>query len=365
MNQPDNFPQETTPVSLSSVSSSKSVIPTHSHHHSQSHSHHHPHHHPEDCHGHTHGAIDPEIATSERGLWAVKWSFVALTIAAIIQGGIFWISGSVALLGDLIHNIGDAVTSIPLAVAFLFTRRQPSQRFAYGYGRTEDLAGLAIIGLIFVSAVVTGYESIERFLHPQPLEHLGALAAAAVVGFVCNELVALFRIRVGREINSAALVADGYHARADGIVSLAVLISAIGVALGYGWADPVVGLVITVILLRIIWESGQTIFTRLLDGVEPETLETLRHSIEHVVTPNAIAQLRARWLGHRLHVEAVIKVDPTLSIVEGEAISAAVKAQLQEHVSYLANILVEIQPDLLYPYTNLSQPEPTSGKNGV
>lgn len=306
---------------------------------------HHHHHHPDgEPHSHTHGAIDPAIATSERGLWAVKWSFVALTLAAAVQAGIFWLSGSVALLGDLIHNIGDAVTSIPLAVAFLFARRKPSQRFAYGLGRTEDLAGLAIIGLIFVSAVITGYESVERFFHPQPPEYLGALAAAAGVGFVCNELVALFRIRVGKEINSAALIADGYHARADGIVSLAVLVSAIGVALGYPWADPVIGLLITAVLLRIVWESGQTIFTRLLDGVEPETLEELRHSIEHVVASEQIAQLQARWIGHRLQVETAILVDPNLSVAEGELVAAQVRSHLQEHIAYLANIVIQIQP---------------------
>ncbi|HIK44744.1 MAG TPA: cation diffusion facilitator family transporter, partial [Leptolyngbyaceae cyanobacterium M65_K2018_010] len=195
----------------------------HRHHHHAGHDH---------GHSHTHGTIDPAIATCDRGLWAVRWSLVGLLITALLQAVVFWLSGSVALLADLIHNLGDALTALPLGVAFMIGRRQPTERFAYGYGRMEDLAGLTVVGVVLVSAIITAYESVDRFYHPQSIHHLGALALAALIGFMGNELVALFRIRVGREINSAALIADGHHALADGLVSLAVLLSAIGMGLG-------------------------------------------------------------------------------------------------------------------------------------
>jgi len=303
---------------------------------------HHHHHHHDDAHTHTHGAIDPEIASSERGIWAVKWSLVGLLITAVLQAVVFWLSGSVALLADLIHNVGDAMTALPLGVAFLVSRRKPTPRFAYGFDRLEDLAGVAIVAIVLLSAMITAYESVERFYHPQPLHHLGALAIAAIVGFIGNEIVAVFRIRVGREINSAALVADGYHALADGLVSLAVLLSAGGVWLGYPWADPLIGLVITVVLLKIVWESGQTVFSRLMDGVEPEVLAALDHAIAHVpeIDPDAIVTLRARWLGHRLHIEMDLALPPTLSLQDVCAITDTAENQLKAHLPYLGWIVV-------------------------
>ena len=309
----------------------------HSHH---GHSHHGHHHHGHGGHSHAHGAIDPEIAASAEGLAAVKWSLVGLVITAVLQAVVFWLSGSVALLADLIHNIGDALTALPLGVAFLISRRPPTARFAYGFGRLEDLAGVAIVGVVLASALITAYESIERFYHPQPLSHLGALAAAALVGFVGNELVALFRMRVGRRINSAALIADGQHAMADGLVSLAVLISALGVSLGYGWADPVIGLVITAVLLKIVWDSGQTVFTRLLDGVEPEFLEAVHQAVAPVPAVQGIDNLKARWLGHRLYVELDVTLAPTLSLTETQAITTQVQQTLKDDLAYLGWVRV-------------------------
>src|SRR6266704_2312512 len=183
----------------------------------------HPHDHGHDHspgHGHTHGIVDPSITTSDRGLWAIKWSFVGLAATAMLQLFVVLISGSVALLADTIHNFGDAATAIPLAVAFWFARKTPSERFTFGYGRVEDLAGVAIVLTILVSAIIAGSESIERLLHPQDVSYLWAVMAASIIGFLGNEAVAVFRIRIGREINSAALIADGYHARVDGWTSL-------------------------------------------------------------------------------------------------------------------------------------------------
>lgn len=303
-------------------------------------------------HGHTHGAIDPEIAASAEGLAAVKWSLVGLVITAVIQAGVFWLSGSVALLADLIHNIGDALTALPLGVAFLISRRPPTERFAYGFGRLEDLAGVAIVGVVLASALLTAYESIERFYHPQPLSHLGALAAAALVGFVGNELVALFRMRVGRRINSAALIADGQHAMADGLVSLAVLLSAIGVSLGYPWADPVIGLVITAVLLKIVWESGQSVFTRLLDGVEPEFLEAVDHALDHIPTVQKTDHLKARWLGHRLYLELDVALEPDLSLVASQGVITEVETALKAELPYLGWVKVRGVPAEAQPSPN-------------
>jgi cation diffusion facilitator family transporter len=295
-------------------------------------------------HGHTHGAVDPTIATSERGIWAIKWSFVVLAATALLQLVVVVLSGSVALLSDTIHNFGDAATAIPLGVAFALTRLGASRRFTFGYGRVEDLAGVIVVLIILFSAVVAGYQAVERLLNPQPVGLLWAVAAASLVGFVGNEAVAVFRIRVGREIGSAALVADGCHARTDGWTSLAVLAGAVGVWLGYPLADPIVGLLIAAAILVIVWQSGKAVFTRLLDGVEPEAIEEIRHAACEVPGVEDVSEVRARWLGHRLHAEVNVAVDPDLTVAEGHAIAREVNHLLLHHLSYLNGAIVHVDP---------------------
>ena len=295
-------------------------------------------------HGHAHGAVDPSIATSERGIWAVKWSFVGLFITALVQVVVVVLSGSVALLSDTIHNFGDALTAVPLWIAFALGRLGASRRFPYGYGRVEDLAGVAVVLIILFSALVAGYQAIERLINPQPVGFLGALAAAAIVGFLGNEAVAIFRIRVGRQIASAALVADGYHARTDSWTSLAVLVGAVGVWLGYPLLDPVVGLLIAAAILVIVWQSAKMVFSRLLDGVEPEAIEEIRHAASHVSGVEDVSEVRARWLGHRLHAEVNIAVDPELSVAEGHTIAREVNHQLLHHLSYLNGAVIHVDP---------------------
>ena len=309
---------------------------------SEQHRHAYPHGHGE--HGHTHGAVDPTIATSERGIWAIKWSFVGLMVTALLQLVVVLMSGSVALLSDTIHNFGDAATAVPLGVAFALTRLGVSRRFTFGYGRVEDLAGVIIVLIILFSAVVAGYQAVERIIDPQPIGMLWAVAVASVLGFIGNEAVALFRIRVGREIESAALVADGYHARTDGWTSLAVLLGAIGVWLGYPLADPIVGLLIAAAILVIVWQSGKAVFTRLLDGVEPEPIEEIRYAASHVSGVEEVSEVRARWLGHRLHAEVNVAVDPDLSVAEGHAIAREVNHQLLHHLTYLSGAVIHIDP---------------------
>ena len=230
----------------------------------------------EEGHGHTHGAIDPSITSSDRGLWAVKWSFIGLFVTTIIQIVIFYYSSSIALLADAIHNVGDACTAVPLGIAFILGKRKASKRFTYGYGRVEDLAGLVVVLTILASAVFAGYESINRFFHPREVSYLWAVAIGGIVGFLGNEGVAIFRIKVGKEMGSAALIADGYHARTDGMASLAVLVSAIGVYLGYPLADPIIGIIMTLLILRIVWESSAAVFTRILDGVDPDVPDKIK-----------------------------------------------------------------------------------------
>jgi len=313
-------------------------------HHNTNQNHHHEHTHGEDTHVHTHGAVDPSILTTQRGIWAVKWSFIGLFATAAFQIVIVMFSGSVALLADTIHNVGDAATAIPLWIAFRLTRLKPTKRFTYGYGRVEDLAGVAIVFTILLSAVVAGYESIDRFFHPQIVRHLWAVIVASLIGFIGNETVAQFRIKVGKEIGSAALVADGHHARVDGLTSLAVLIGAVGVWLGYPLADPVVGLLITVAILRIVWESGKSIFTRMLDGVDPEVIDEIRHAVNHTAGVTDISEVRVRWLGHRLHAELNIAVSPQLSVEKGHEIAKEVHHRLLHQLRYLSNATVHVDP---------------------
>jgi cation diffusion facilitator family transporter len=295
-------------------------------------------------HGHRHGVIDPTIASTERGVRALKWSFTGLFVTALVQVTIVAISGSVALLADTIHNFADAATAIPLWVAFALARLKPGRRFSYGYGRVEDLAGVAIVLIILFSALVAGYESLLRFIQPAAMEYLWAVVAASVLGFVGNEAVAWFRIKVGREIGSAALVADGYHARADGLTSLAVLAGTTGVWLGYPLADPLVGMLITLVILGLVWQSARAVFTRMLDGVEPGVLEGVGHAAQHVPGVREVAEVRARWNGHRLLVELNVGVDPALSVSEGHGIAKEVCHQILHHVPHVSRVIVHVDP---------------------
>ena len=296
-------------------------------------------------HPHTHGAIDPRITTSARGIWALKWSLALLALTGAMQVGVVFASGSIALLADTIHNFGDAATAIPLWIAFAFVTRKPSKRFTYGYGRVEDLAGAAIVLMILMSAAVAGYESVMRLLHPTAVRNIGAVAAAAIIGFAGNELVAILRIRVGKEIGSAALVADGYHARIDGLTSLAVLASAVGVWLGFPLADPVVGLAITVAILKIVWDSAKLVFARLLDGVDPEVVDELTQAARHVSAVTGVSDVRVRWLGHRMHAEVNLSVDGGLSIAEAHRAAVEARHEILHQIPYLSNVVVHVDPN--------------------
>lgn len=293
---------------------------------------------------HTHGAVDRSVFTTTRGIWAVKVSFLAMFATAVVQAIIVSFSGSVGLLADTIHNFGDAATAIPLWIAFALVRRKPSKRFTYGLGRVEDLAGVAIVFTIAFSAVLAGYESITRLFAPRVVEYVGAVIIAAVVGFLGNEAVARFRIKVGREIGSAALVADGLHARVDGMTSLVVLLGAAGSWLGYPLADPFVGLLITLAIVRIVWQSGKSVFTRLLDGVDPEVVDEIRAAVGGTPGVEDVTEVRVRWLGHRLHAELNIAVSPDLSVEKGHEVADDVQHELLHRLRYLSNATIHVDP---------------------
>jgi cation diffusion facilitator family transporter len=298
-------------------------------------------------HDHTHGVIDPSLLTTERGIWAVKWSLIGLSVTAAFQIVVVFFTNSVALLADTIHNLGDAVTAIPLWIAFALARRKPSPRYTYGYGRFEDWAGVLVVLVILSSAAIAGYQAVERLLRPQPVEYLWAVIVASVIGFAGNELVAIFRIRVGKEIKSAALIADGYHARVDGLTSLGVLLGAIGVWLGFPLADPIIGLLITVAILRIVWDSGKAVFPRLLDGVDPEVVDEIKQAAKDIRGVHSVTEVRVRWLGHRLHAEVNLAVDSHMPVAEAHTVALDARHSLLHKLNYLSNVTIHIDPEEL------------------
>ena len=301
-------------------------------------------------HGHTHGVIDASIATTDRGIWAIKWSFIILAITASLQLMVVYLSSSVALLADTIHNIADATTAIPLWIAFMLVRRPATKVFNYGLGRVEDLAGIVIVGIILFSAVFAGYQAIDRLIHPHAITYLSWVAVAGVIGFLGNEIVAVFRIRVGREIQSAALIADGYHARTDGLTSLAVVVGAFGVWLGYPLADPIIGLLITITILGIVWQSAKSVLVRALDGVEPAIVDEIYHAAEHVKDVK-IVSARARWLGHRLHTDITVAVDDKLPVSTAVKLAEQLRSELLGHISALRTATITFaSPDAGSPF---------------
>ncbi|MEJ7902299.1 MAG: cation diffusion facilitator family transporter [Thermomicrobiales bacterium] len=292
----------------------------------------------------THDKVDTVMESSERGFWATKWALVSLGITTIIQIVIFWFSGSTALFADTVHNLGDGANSIPLLIAFSLQRRVRSRHFTYGYGRTEDLAGLVIVLTIAISAAVAGYESVRKLIDPEPMSYLGWVAAAAVVGFIGNEAVAILQIRTGRQIGSAALVADGQHARIDGFTSLAVLVAVGGTLIGVPILDPIIGLLITATILVILKGASASIFRRMLDGIEPEILAKIEHAPTHVDGVRGVENVRARWLGHKVHTELDVLVDRNLSLDDAAMIAKGVKTAIAEHVTAYGEAVVVVRP---------------------
>ncbi len=284
------------------------------------------------------------MESSDRGIWAVKVGLVGLGATAILQLLAVLLSGSVALLADTIHNFSDALTAVPLWIAFTLSKRPPTRRFTYGYGRAEDVAGVVIVVMIFASSIVAAVESILKIIHRQHVTNLAIVALAAIIGFLGNEGVALFRIRVGREIGSAALIADGMHARTDGLTSLAVLLGVIGVALGFPLADPILGLLITVAILFIVKDTAQTMWYRLMDAVDPAFVDQVATVARGVPGVEGVSDVRVRWIGHRLAAELHATVDADLPTRQSHAIIENVRHTLFHEMPKLAGVIVHADP---------------------
>ena len=296
---------------------------------------------------HSHDAadsVDDALTGSAEGIRAVKISLLALSITAAAQLVISITSGSVAVLADTIHNFADASTAIPLWLAFSVGRRPPNRRYTYGYGRAEDLAGVFVLLMIVGSAIVAGWESINRLLNPQPIEHLGWVAAAGLFGFIGNELVAQYRMRVGQRIGSAALVADGLHARTDGLTSLAVLLGAAGVWLGIPRADPIVGLLITGAILVVLKDASVQMWRRLMDAVDPSLVDQAAAAAREADGVQQVSNVRARWIGHSIHAEALIVADCEVSLREAHEIAERARHEMLHAVPKLTSVTVHVDP---------------------
>ena len=325
-------------------------------HHDHSHDHEHHHHHsPKGVrhrlthlltpHSHeTADKLDSALESSARGMRALWVSLAVLGATALAQAVVVVVSGSVALLGDTVHNAADALTAVPLGIAFVLGRRAATRRFTYGYGRAEDLAGIAIVLTIAASAAFAAWAAVDRLLDPRPVTHVMAVAGAALAGFVGNEWVARYRIRVGREIGSAALVADGLHARTDGFTSLAVLIGAGGSALGWQLADPLVGLAITAAIALVLRDAAREVFRRVMDAVDPELVDRAEHAVREVEGVLGVGELRLRWIGHRLRAEVAVVVDGEATVREAHAVAVAAEHALLHAVPRLTAALVHADP---------------------
>jgi cation diffusion facilitator family transporter len=250
----------------------------------------------------------------------------------------------VALFADTVHNFSDALTAVPLWIAFAMSRRAATQRYTYGFGRVEDLAGLFVVTAIAISALVAAVEAVRRLINPVALSHLSWVIAAGLVGFVGNEVVAVYRIRVGRRIGSAALRADGMHARADGLTSLAVVAGALGVGMGFPLADPIVGLVIAGAIGVVLIVAARDVFGRLLDRIDPEYLDTARTVLSGQPGVRGVRRLRMRWVGHRLEADTELDVDPSLSLADAHAVAHTAEHELAHAIPKLGSVVVHAYP---------------------
>lgn len=293
--------------------------------------------------------VDETLEADADGRRALLLSLLILAVTAAIQAAVVLLSGSVALLGDTLHNVADALTAVPLLIAFRLARRPATKRYTYGYGRAEDLGGLFVIAMITLSSVLAAGEAIDRLIHPRGVTHLWIVAVAAVVGFAGNEIVARYRIQVGRRIGSAALVADGLHARTDGFTSLAVLLGAGGVALGWRAADPIIGLVITVAILGVLRSAVRQVGARLMDAVDPALVDQATAAVTSVPGIKAVRELRIRWIGHTLRAEVDAAVDPGLTVTQAHDIAHHAETHLLDQVHRLTAATIHTSPTGTHP----------------
>ncbi len=293
---------------------------------------------------HQHRANE-ELLDTQRGIWVVKVTFGALLITALAQGVVTFISGSAALFADTVHGLSNALTTLPLWIAFSLGRKRATSQFPYGYHRAEDLAGVLILLFIAVSGAIVGYESIRKLLVNQTPQNLPWAMSAGAAGFLTNEAIAQYRIKVGKEIGSATLIADGHHARVDGLGSLAVVLGLLAVVLGFPIADPVAGLAITgLIIYLLIREAGPAVLSRVMDRIDSAIVAEIQVVAAAVPGVLSAHDVRARWVGHRLVSELSISVDAGWTVAQGHHTAERVHHQLLHSVSKLIWCTVHVEP---------------------
>ncbi|MEA2521004.1 MAG: hypothetical protein QOI81_650 [Actinomycetota bacterium] len=283
------------------------------------------------------------MATSQ----GVRVTWITLGLLGLTAGAqlaVVALSGSVSLIADTIHNFTDALTAIPLLIAFRLARRPPNRRYTYGYHRAEDVAGVVIVLLIAASAVIAAIEATRHLVHPQPLRQVPWVLAAGAAGFIGNEIVSIYRIRIGKRIGSAALVADGLHARTDGFTSLGVVVSALAAFAGFDRADPAIGLAITIVILFTLWSAARSVVHRMLDGTDEQTVTLIEAVATTVPGVEHVGDAKARWTGHQLLAEVSIDVDPSVSVEAGHTIAELVRGALLRDVPRLAEASVHVDP---------------------
>jgi cation diffusion facilitator family transporter len=295
-------------------------------------------------HGHTHGTINPDLYGNKAGLRAVQISTAGMLLVSIIQFVIAIIGNSAGLYADALHNTGDVLTTIALWIAFALSRRAANQRYTYGYYRAEDLAGVFIVLVIIASAVASAIESINKLTSGTPPTQIYLSMAAALVGVVGNEVLAQYKIGVGKRINSVPLVADGQHSRIDGLTSLAAFIGLIGAALGFPIADPIAGLVITVVILTVVYSTAKSVLQRLLDSVDARVVPTIINEARDVPGVEGVDEVRARWVGHTLHIAMNIEVDAELTLRKAHEIAEEVRHRLLHNLEGVSEVIIHTDP---------------------
>jgi cation diffusion facilitator family transporter len=290
------------------------------------------------------GVIQSSEESTGEGIRTAWIGLAGMMATAVLQIVIVALSGSIALLADTLHNLGHAVTTIPLVIAFRLSRRAATKRYTYGYRRAEDLAGVLISLVIAASVVLILWESIDSLINPHELTNLWWVFAAGLVGAAGNEIVAVYRIRTGRRIGSAALIAEGQHARADGLSSIAVVVGVIGVWLGFDRADAIVGLLIGLMVLGILISTMRTVFRRLMDGVEPGVIDQMSETSAGVEGVLAVDRVRARWCGHRMEADIDLAVSGELTVLEGHRLADRVEHELLHATPHLEAAVVHLHP---------------------
>jgi cation diffusion facilitator family transporter len=324
----------------------------HAHNHNQHHRHEHEDHehkqnekgHEHGGHGHEHGKVDADLYGNRAGLRAVQISTGGMLVVSLIQLLIAILGGSAGLLADALHNLGDVLTTVALWIAFVASSRAANRRYTYGYHRAEDLAGIFIVLIIIGSAVAGAIESILKLTSGNIPTQIYLSMVAAAIGCIGNEALAQYKISVGKRINSVPLVADGQHSRIDGLTSLAALVGLIGVKLGFPIADPLAGIIITLVILSVVYTTARSVLQRLLDAVDPHMVPTIFEAANAVEGVEATTDVRARWVGHTLHIVMNIEVDPELTLLKAHNVAEQVRHKLFHEIHGVSEVIIHTDP---------------------